>query len=98
MTVLVKIDQSTVVFKDQSQLKEAKEGEDEGSDSNNASSSNSSDDNEGDGLTSSGERFEIIFDKVLYEAPPIVRQTHLKLEAIAKSQQAIKQAQTNKRW
>jgi hypothetical protein len=71
-------------------------GEDDDVDSNNASSSN--EEEIIDDLTSSGERFDIIFDQKLYEAPIIIKQNCARLEAISKSQQAIKAAQTRGRW
>jgi hypothetical protein len=46
-------------------------------------------------LKASGDKFEINFDKILYEPPQIIKINHAKLEAVAKSQQAIKNAQKN---
>jgi hypothetical protein len=49
----------------------------DGSDEGNAHSSESDDEND---LKASGEKFEIQFDKNLYEPPQIIKITHFKLE------------------
>jgi hypothetical protein len=53
----------------------------DGSEEGNAPSSESDDEND---LKSSGEKFEIQFDKNLYEPPQIIKTTHFKLETTAK--------------
>ena len=64
----------------------------DGSDEGNASSSESEDDHD---LKASGEKFEIQFDKILYEPPQIIKITHFKLEAMSKTQAMLKTAQKN---
>ena len=54
----------------------------EGSEEGNVSSSDSEDENE---LKTSGEKFEVLFDKDLFEPPEIIKITFFKLEALAKS-------------
>jgi hypothetical protein len=49
-------------------------------------------------LVNSGDKFEIVFDKNLFEPPTIVKTMHNKLEAIARSQEAIKAAKARGRW
>lgn len=86
---MIKVDESKVVYKSSSQPAEEggipktttnENGED--IDSNNCSSNEEDDEY----IANSGERFEIIFDKDLFEAPAIVRQNHDKLEAQARVQ------------
>lgn len=67
-------------------------GTEEGSEEGNVSSSESEDEDE---LKASGERFEIVFDKDLFEPPEIVKITFFKLETMAKTQAALKNAQKN---
>ena len=76
--IVTKIDESLVIYSDEKDLK-SKAGE---SDSNESSSSDETSAND---LASSGEHFEIVFDKTIYEPPLIIKQTHAKLEAISKS-------------
>jgi hypothetical protein len=67
--------------------KDAKEQNNENendSDENNAASSEESEDEHD--LKASGEKFEVHFEKSLFEPPKIIKTTHAKLEAIAKSQ------------
>ena len=82
---LVRIDDSVVVFRDGSQKKRPNdEGEDnEGSDENHLSSSE--DDEVEDTLVHSGDKFEIVFDKSLFEPPQTIKIIYNKLEAVAKS-------------
>ena len=106
--VLTKVDDSHVKFKETLSKEEkakrkleaagADKEADDSNDSNNASNSNEDSDDDDDSLQASGDKFEIKFDDKLYEPPAIIKQTHAKLEAITKSQQAIKAAQSGKRW
>jgi hypothetical protein len=59
------------------------ENKDAGSDEGNVSSSESEDE---DDLKASGEKFEIHFDKTLFEPPEIIKIMHFKLETMAKTQ------------
>lgn len=85
----MKIDDSFIIYKDattgvrESAQKDSTNVNDNDSDENNAASSEESDE---DDLKASGEKFEVHFDKTLFEPPQIVKVTHAKLEAIAKSQ------------
>lgn len=86
----VKIDDSFIIYKDattrvreDTAAKENINANDNDSDENNAASSDESDE---DDLKASGEKFEVHFDKNLFEPPQIIKVTHAKLEAIAKSQ------------
>ena len=45
-----------------------------------------------DDLKASGDKFEINFDKKLFEPPQIIKTNHIKLETLAKTSQALKSA------
>lgn len=86
---LIRIDGSHVNFKEpnSSATKEVKENKptnevEEDADSNNCSSSNSEEEDE---LTSSGEKFEIVFDPKMFEVPQIIKTNFNRLEVIAKA-------------
>ena len=73
------------------------ENKDAESDEGNVSSSESDDE---DDLKASGDKFEIHFDKTLFEPPEIIKIMHFKLETMSKTQQMMKNAQKNpnQRW
>lgn len=83
---MIKIDESHVTYRDgPNSLKAAKINNGEDTGSNEAESSEEEEDNQYD-LKASGDKFEINFDKILYEPPQIIKINHAKLEALAKSQ------------
>ena len=73
------------------------ENKDAESDEGNVSSSESDDEYD---LKASGDKFEIHFDKTLFEPPEIIKIMHFKLETMSKTQQMMKNAQKNpnQRW
>ena len=81
---MVKIDSSKVAYKDSSLQPPVvtNDNKDAGSDEGNVSSSESEDE---DDLKASGDKFEIHFDKTLFEPPEIIKIMHFKLEAISKT-------------
>jgi hypothetical protein len=76
-----KVDASEVKYRDPNN--EGKPAEGDG-DSNNASSSSEEED-DGFELVNSGERFEIVFDKGIFEPPQIIKLHHAHLEQVAKA-------------
>ena len=98
---LIKIDDSKVVYGGKEKDKKKQEHEDDnndGSDDNNQSSSSEDEEHKKFDLPNSGEKFEICFDKTLFEPPAIIKATYNRLETMAKSQAQIKAAQSRGRW
>jgi hypothetical protein len=83
-----------VVYRDGPNSLKAAKNEMNGGEDNESNEAESSEEDE-DELKASGDKFEINFDKQLFEAPPIIKISHIKLETMAKTSQALKNAQKN---